>query len=66
MECIEGKTQCILVDKKNNFSMRDCRTQIGQSADKFVTISIELKDKTILVIRAKDIISLLSKAGVKC
>lgn len=66
MKIVEDKIYCFFVDKNNHLSIVPLRSQIGKSEDNFVTLSIELKDKTIMTMRLGEIMKLANKAGVKC
>ena len=66
METKESKILTICVDKNNNISSTYLRTQIGTSPDGFKTLSIELKDKSIITMRLGEICNLVKSAGLRC
>ncbi|MBQ4542391.1 MAG: hypothetical protein IJA23_06085 [Clostridia bacterium] len=66
MRTVDGNVLAICVDKNNKLSSAYLRTQIGTSQDGFITVSIELKDKSVLTIRLGEICNLVQKSGLKC
>ena len=66
METKESKILTICVDKNNNISSAYLRTQVGTSPDGFKTLSIELKDKSIITMRLGEICNLVKSAGLRC
>ena len=66
MEVKEQKILTICVDKNNKMSIAYLRTQIGTSPEGFKTLSIELKDKSIITVRLGEICNLVKSSGLRC
>lgn len=66
MEVKEQKILTIYVDKNNKISSAYLRTQIGTSPEGFKTLSIELKDKSIITMRLGEICNLVKSSGLRC
>lgn len=64
MKITESKLFAMYVDKNEHWSANYIKANIGRSADNFATISLQLKDKTVMTLRVGEILNLIKGAGV--